>query len=179
GLVRRRRASSTGRRALGHRSAGRRAREADQPRDAHLRYRDVVTGCRRVEDRGTASTPPGDRLCRYRAADRHCVEQWGRSERASNRLRSHHCQRGTYVPIRAAARSYREVLSTRGHGVGARDHGLSLLPEAAKQAVGGDGSLDPSSSRNLAYALGTLVFIVISQRVFRGFLATIGVLLSL
>ncbi len=57
--------------------------------------------------------------------------------------------------------------------------GLSLLPEAAKQAVGGDGSLDPSSSRNLAYALGTLAFIVISQRVFRGFLATIGVLLSL
>lgn len=57
--------------------------------------------------------------------------------------------------------------------------GLSLLPEAAKQAVGGDGFLDPGSSRNLAYALGTLAFIVISQRVFRGFLATIGVLLSL
>lgn len=57
--------------------------------------------------------------------------------------------------------------------------GLSLLPEAAKQAVGGDGSLDPASSKNLAYALGTLAFIIISQRLFRGFLATIGVLLSL
>src|SRR5687767_10984752 len=42
--------------------------------------------------------------------------------------------------------------------------GISLLPVAAADAVGGAGSgLDPTSGRNMAYALGTLVLIVVIQ----------------
>lgn len=57
--------------------------------------------------------------------------------------------------------------------------GLALLPVAATQAAGGEGALDPTSGRNLAYALGTLAVIVGIHKVAKGFLATIGVLLAL
>lgn len=58
--------------------------------------------------------------------------------------------------------------------------GLSLLPEAAKSAVGGEGSsMAPSSAKNLAYALGTLGFIVLANKLFKGFVATVSVLLSI
>lgn len=58
--------------------------------------------------------------------------------------------------------------------------GLALLPVAAADATGGAGpTSDPTSGRNLAYAIGTLALIVIIQRVFKGFLATIAVLVGL
>jgi OHCU decarboxylase len=57
--------------------------------------------------------------------------------------------------------------------------GLALLPVAAQDAVGGGSAPDPTSARNLAYALGTLAVIVVIQRVFRGFTATVAVLIGL
>jgi len=57
--------------------------------------------------------------------------------------------------------------------------GLALLPVAATDAVGGAANPDPTSPKNLAYAMGTLALIVIVQRVFRGFMATVAVLLGL
>ncbi len=57
--------------------------------------------------------------------------------------------------------------------------GIALLPVAALDAVGGGANPDPSNSRNLAYAMGTLAIIVIIQRVFKGFMATVAVLAGL
>jgi OHCU decarboxylase len=58
--------------------------------------------------------------------------------------------------------------------------GLALLPVAAGDAVGGAGSdAAPTSAKNMAYALGTLALIVLIQRVFKGFMATIAVLIGL
>lgn len=57
--------------------------------------------------------------------------------------------------------------------------GLALLPVAAQDAVGGAEASDPGSPVNLAFALGTLAVIVLIQRVFRGFMATVAVLIGL
>ncbi|HEX6518238.1 MAG TPA: 2-oxo-4-hydroxy-4-carboxy-5-ureidoimidazoline decarboxylase [Nocardioidaceae bacterium] len=57
--------------------------------------------------------------------------------------------------------------------------GVALLPVAALDAVGGGSSPDPTSGRNLAYAMGTLLLIVAIQRIFKGFTATVAVLLGL
>src|SRR4051795_5291228 len=58
--------------------------------------------------------------------------------------------------------------------------GIALLPVAAADAAGGAGpDLDPTSGKNLAYAMGTLALIVIIQRVFKGFMATVAVLVGL
>ena len=57
--------------------------------------------------------------------------------------------------------------------------GLALLPVAALDAVGGGTAADPGNWRNLAYALGTLVLIVVVQRLFAGFMATVAVLIGL
>src|SRR3954464_7089712 len=58
--------------------------------------------------------------------------------------------------------------------------GLALLPVAAGGAVGGAGpTAAPTSGKNMAYALGTLALIVLIQRVFKGFMATIAVLIGL
>ncbi|MCF7547626.1 2-oxo-4-hydroxy-4-carboxy-5-ureidoimidazoline decarboxylase [Pseudonocardia sp. WMMC193] len=57
--------------------------------------------------------------------------------------------------------------------------GLALLPVAALDAVGGGSNPDPTHGRYLAYALGTLAVIVVIQRVFRGFAATVAVLIGL
>jgi len=57
--------------------------------------------------------------------------------------------------------------------------GIALLPVAALDAVGGGANPDPGSSKNLAYAMGTLAIIVVIQRVFKGFMATVAVLAGL
>ncbi|MFC6712546.1 2-oxo-4-hydroxy-4-carboxy-5-ureidoimidazoline decarboxylase [Branchiibius cervicis] len=58
--------------------------------------------------------------------------------------------------------------------------GLSLLPVAAGDAVmDTSGKADPTNGRNLCYAIGTILVIVALQRVFRGFIATIAVLIGL
>src|SRR3954451_18760270 len=57
--------------------------------------------------------------------------------------------------------------------------GIALLPVAAADVVGGAANPDPGNSKNLAYALGTLALIVLMQRFFRGFLATVAVLVGL
>ena len=57
--------------------------------------------------------------------------------------------------------------------------GIALLPVAALDAVGGGANPDPTSGKNLAYAMGTLAVIVIIQRVFKGFMATVAVLAGL
>jgi uric acid transporter len=57
--------------------------------------------------------------------------------------------------------------------------GIALLPVAAGDAVGGAATADPGSGRNLAYAVGTLALIVLIQRFFRGFMATVAVLIGL
>lgn len=56
--------------------------------------------------------------------------------------------------------------------------GIALLPVAANDAVGfTDGS--GASPRDFWYAVGTLALIVVIQRVFRGFMATVAVLVGL
>ena len=59
--------------------------------------------------------------------------------------------------------------------------GLCLVPVGAHDAVTNPhtGEVDPGNLRWLLYALGTIAVIVAIQRVFRGFLATIAVLLGL
>ena len=58
--------------------------------------------------------------------------------------------------------------------------GIALLPVAAADAAGGAGpSLDPTSGKNMAYAMGTLFLIILIQRVFTGFMATVAVLVGL
>ncbi|WP_123026730.1 solute carrier family 23 protein [Mycolicibacterium stellerae] len=59
--------------------------------------------------------------------------------------------------------------------------GLCLVPVGAHDAVTNPhtGEVDPTNVRWFLYALGTIAIIVAIQRVFRGFLATIAVLLGL
>jgi OHCU decarboxylase len=58
--------------------------------------------------------------------------------------------------------------------------GIALLPVAAADAAGGAGpTLNPTDPKNMAYALGTLALIVLIQRLFRGFMATVAVLVGL
>ncbi|HXC60618.1 MAG TPA: solute carrier family 23 protein [Steroidobacteraceae bacterium] len=60
--------------------------------------------------------------------------------------------------------------------------GIALLPVAANDVVEGMGPnaiQSPVLAKNLAYALGTLLLIVFIQRFFRGFLATVAVLVGL
>jgi OHCU decarboxylase len=58
--------------------------------------------------------------------------------------------------------------------------GVALLPVAANDAAGGAGpTLDATNGRYMAYALGTLALIVLIQRVFTGFMATVAVLIGL
>src|SRR3954462_13379441 len=57
--------------------------------------------------------------------------------------------------------------------------GIALLPVAASDVVGGGGTANPKSGANLAYAMGTLLLIVLIQRIFRGFMATVAVLVGL
>ncbi|MGB3772486.1 MAG: solute carrier family 23 protein [Rhodococcus sp. (in: high G+C Gram-positive bacteria)] len=59
--------------------------------------------------------------------------------------------------------------------------GIALLPVAVNDAVTNPATReqDPTNGRWMAYAIGTLVLIVLIQRFFRGFTATIAVLLGL
>ena len=58
--------------------------------------------------------------------------------------------------------------------------GIALLPVAAGDATGGAGpTSDPTNGKYMAYALGTSALIVLIQRVFKGFMATVAVLLGL
>ena len=57
--------------------------------------------------------------------------------------------------------------------------GISLLPVAANDAVRDGIPGGPVSGEGLAYAMFTLAIIVIIQRVFKGFMATVAVLLGL
>src|SRR5262245_28300240 len=53
--------------------------------------------------------------------------------------------------------------------------GIALLPVAALDIVGGGAHPNPTNGGNLLYATGTLLLIVLIQRFFRGFFATIAV----
>jgi len=57
--------------------------------------------------------------------------------------------------------------------------GLSLIPVAMNNAAGGQGSPDFGQPHNLLLALGTLVVILLVNRLARGFLRAISVLLGL
>ncbi|MGA9871524.1 MAG: solute carrier family 23 protein, partial [Rhodococcus sp. (in: high G+C Gram-positive bacteria)] len=59
--------------------------------------------------------------------------------------------------------------------------GVALLPVAVNDAVTNPATheQDPTNGRWMAYAIGTLLVIVLIQRFFRGFMATIAVLLGL
>ena len=57
--------------------------------------------------------------------------------------------------------------------------GISLLPVAANDAVRDGIPGGPVSGKGLAYAMFTLAVIVVIQRVFKGFMATVAVLLGL
>jgi uric acid transporter len=57
--------------------------------------------------------------------------------------------------------------------------GIALLPVAASDAVNGVAAGKPVDGRDLAYALGTLALIVAIQRIFRGFMSTVAVLVGL
>lgn len=57
--------------------------------------------------------------------------------------------------------------------------GIALLPVAANDAVGFGTGTGPEVEKSFYYAMGTLAIIVIIQRVFKGFMATVAVLLGL
>lgn len=57
--------------------------------------------------------------------------------------------------------------------------GVSLIPVAMNNAAGGQGSADYGSSANLFLAAFTLVLIIVMNRVFKGYMRAISVLLSL
>jgi uric acid transporter len=57
--------------------------------------------------------------------------------------------------------------------------GIALLPVAATDAVQGGNPTGPLSGKGFAYAMFTLGVIIIIQRVFKGFIATVAVLLGL
>lgn len=57
--------------------------------------------------------------------------------------------------------------------------GLSLIPVAMNNVAGGQGSPDFGQPRNLLLALGTLLFILVLYRLFKGFIGSIAVLLGL
>ena len=57
--------------------------------------------------------------------------------------------------------------------------GISLLPVAANDAVRDGIPGGPVSGKGLAYAMFTLAVIVVIQRVFKGFMATVAVLAGL
>ncbi len=57
--------------------------------------------------------------------------------------------------------------------------GIALLPVAATDAVQGGNPTGPLSGKGMAYAMFTLGVIIVIQRVFKGFIATVAVLLGL
>ena len=57
--------------------------------------------------------------------------------------------------------------------------GLSLIPVAMNNAAGGQGAPDFGAPRNLLLALGTLVLILVMNRLFTGFARAISVLIAL
>jgi xanthine permease len=57
--------------------------------------------------------------------------------------------------------------------------GITLIPVAMNNVAGGQGSHDFGSGSNLALAFGTLLFIIILYRFFKGFIRSIAILLGL
>ncbi|MCM3567745.1 nucleobase:cation symporter-2 family protein [Neobacillus mesonae] len=57
--------------------------------------------------------------------------------------------------------------------------GLTLIPVAMNNVAGGQGSPDFGSISNLALAFGTLLFIIVLYRFFKGFIRAISILLGL
>ncbi|MED3623629.1 nucleobase:cation symporter-2 family protein [Neobacillus thermocopriae] len=57
--------------------------------------------------------------------------------------------------------------------------GLTLIPVAMNNVAGGQGSPDFGSLSNIALAFGTLTFIIILYRFFKGFIRAISILLGL
>jgi xanthine permease len=57
--------------------------------------------------------------------------------------------------------------------------GITLIPVAMNNVAGGQGSKDFGSGTNLLLAFGTLLFIIILYRFFKGFIRSIAILLGL
>ena len=57
--------------------------------------------------------------------------------------------------------------------------GITLIPVAMNNVAGGQGSKDFGSVTNLALAFGTLLFIIVLYRFFKGFIRSIAILLGL
>ncbi|MCQ6280365.1 nucleobase:cation symporter-2 family protein [Bacillus sp. EB600] len=57
--------------------------------------------------------------------------------------------------------------------------GITLIPVAMNNVAGGQGSPDFGSGSNLALAFGTLLFIIVLYRFFKGFIRSIAILLGL
>ena len=57
--------------------------------------------------------------------------------------------------------------------------GITLIPVAMNNVAGGLGSKDFGSGANLALAFGTLLFIIVLYRFFKGFIRSIAILLGL
>lgn len=57
--------------------------------------------------------------------------------------------------------------------------GMTLIPVAMNNVAGGQGSPDFASVSNIALAFGTLLFIIILYRFFKGFIRSISILLGL
>ena len=57
--------------------------------------------------------------------------------------------------------------------------GITLIPVAMNNVAGGQGSPDFGSGTNLALAFGTLLFIIVLYRFFKGFIRSIAILLGL
>ena len=57
--------------------------------------------------------------------------------------------------------------------------GMTLIPVAMNNVAGGLGSPDFGANSNLALAFGTLIFIIVLYRLFKGFIRSIAILLGL
>ncbi|GIN85720.1 xanthine permease [Heyndrickxia sporothermodurans] len=57
--------------------------------------------------------------------------------------------------------------------------GITLIPVAMNNMAGGEGSADYGSVSNVCLAFGTLIFIILLQRFFTGFIRSISILIGL
>src|SRR6516164_2819439 len=136
--------------------------------------------CRLLECRREVTAYPGSHFYRGCADDRHrqsCIHPPGGT---ANDIRcgdrSRHCDFSDSSLLQPAT----APVSTGSHRHSDTIIGVTLIPVAILSAGGGDPTApDFESLRNLAFAAGTLVLILMIYRFFRGFMSSIAVLLGL
>ena len=155
---------------------------SDQRRPVHLRDRLDHPDHRVLEDRGPTAAPAGRDLRRGLADDQHRARRGWWSPRATGDLRCRHHRRNRHLPGRSVLRQPHPAVPAGRHRHGHHDHrcgpalggGPGRRRRRCQPGRRTFGDLD-----NLALAGFTLVFILALYRFFRGFVATIAVLIGL